>query len=1026
MAIPEKLSSLIQDIDKSFWNGDANLTLQFADFVQKLTEDPDMTLAQLGQAFSDSDTPGLVVSGISFTVDAGDALSFGESEGGFAVSIGLDAAAGAWLHLISVDGGIEHISDDVPGLKEILDSHTGIGDGESLVVLSFNGSIGVNVAGSGNFGSPITVGLEFGAGAGYQWFHCQPAVDTTKVLTAVGDAFGDTRLPQTSLPDVAERDKSITLRENEVISSRYLGFVNIGVTATWGWEFTGTKSYGVGALDLTTKLQVEAAARLSLSYALAGAFRVTVVPGREADWIRVMLDKDRQSSFEFGAGITVDAKLETEGLPSKDDSGLALIESVIGTSTPKILRDALRIAKLDPDALHDEIDGFLKELIGTWAGKGFDVLKEEFGEELEAILSKIRRIEDEIGQIDDRAISLYEKFLDKINFDDFVERVDAVLDAAADVGPDTLLDQINDPRMKQLLEMLTDELFGDLFVGLDRDRDNFIAKIREPFNKFKKLVTSDAKDAIREFIEAKLEALHITAIMEQVARFDTLEELEEEATDAIKELVGRLFDSTWEKLMADGRLGEVLAEIKQVADTFSDTLNKVHDYVEKALNYSGKLDISYAYQRVREQQQLIDIEIKVVSDGAPNDAGMALYAAAVDGDWQKVLRDENLDIVRVNSAAFSDVLMKKKTLKAHIFGWDYKSVSKLLTQLDTGIEIGPAGLMTVYTLKVVGETDVETGKRTTQMRYMLEVAGSLKGAFGPDAIRAEEIDANAALSSLQNNFQYNIEDELTSTDELADYFGIGVNLGMIDEGQLERLTDSINELRDEAGLDANDYGKVEVKYTVVFSGQALADALVHDFSGWVPCWDADRTAEVKRVDSNREALEALYVDRLIASDHFNRNSPSSYSVTILYRLGIFHSFPNVRENDWVGTRRLTIRSGGTQEEIAVDIPRVRVEWAEHHYFMNVWLAKELDEFRVSVSDGSIRAEDLERFMQEFIGRLQSIGRGGSAAQQALPFMLLDEMVKRANPGIEGARTALLDVTLYGTDGEPMHSILVHG
>ncbi len=83
MAIPEKLSSLIQDIDKSFWNGDANLTLQFADFVQKLTEDPDMTLAQLGQAFSDSDTPGLVVSGISFTVDAGDALGFGESEGGF-------------------------------------------------------------------------------------------------------------------------------------------------------------------------------------------------------------------------------------------------------------------------------------------------------------------------------------------------------------------------------------------------------------------------------------------------------------------------------------------------------------------------------------------------------------------------------------------------------------------------------------------------------------------------------------------------------------------------------------------------------------------------------------------------------------------------------------------------------------------------------------------------------------------------------------------------------------------------------
>ncbi len=94
--------------------------------------------------------------------------------------------------------------------------------------------------------------------------------------------------------------------------------------------------------------------------------------------------------------------------------------------------------------------------------------------------------------------------------------------------------------------------------------------------------------------------------------------------------------------------------------------------------------------------------------------------------------------------------------------------------------------------------------------------------------------------------------------------------------------------------------------------------------------------------------------------------------------------------------------------------------------MNAWLATKLDDFRKDVSDGSIKTDDLEDFMRDLTEKLKEIGEVEGTAQQALPFMLLDEMTKRANAGEESARTALLEITLYDTDGEPFHSIPVHG
>ena len=167
---------------------------------------------------------------------------------------------------------------------------------------------------------------------------------------------------------------------------------------------------------------------------------------------------------------------------------MSLFESVIGTTTPQVLRETIELAQFEPAEmlvkLRQRANGFTNELVTTWVGRGLD----EIEPELEPLLEKIRLIEQKIEPIDDRLIGLYEKFLDKIDFDEFVTLVDEVFDTAAAVGPGILLKRVRDPRMKQLLELLTEHVFADLFIAFDQQRDAIVAEIRKPYDDFKKLV----------------------------------------------------------------------------------------------------------------------------------------------------------------------------------------------------------------------------------------------------------------------------------------------------------------------------------------------------------------------------------------------------------------------------------------------------------------------------------------------------------------------------------------------------------
>ena len=118
---------------------------------------------------------------------------------------------------------------------------------------------------------------------------------------------------------------------------------------------------------------------------------------------------------------------------------------------------------------------------------------------------------------------------------------------------------------------------------------------------------------------------------------------------------------------------------------------------------------------------------------------------------------------------------------------------------------------------------------------------------------------------------------------------------------------------------------------------------------------------------------------------------------------------------------LTVK-GPDGTPLPVTIPPAAVEWARRHYFVNVALAKFLDGFRASLKTSTQQPiGTLEAFLTDLVANLMDAGKG---EQASLPFMMLDELVRRTSGPSPDARRALLEITLYDEKGKAANYIPV--
>ena len=281
---------------------------------------------------------------------------------------------------------------------------------------------------------------------------------------------------------------------------------------------------------------------------------------------------------------------------------------------------------------------------------------------------------------------------------------------------------------------------------------------------------ADTAQGIRKFIETRGKTLSLKSLFDELRQVDTVDELKARAGSAVGGLVERLTGSALDKLLASPQVKAIVKDVNEVAKKFDEVLRKINDVVTRAMNAQGRVALSSAYQLVREGDKLVDVQIHVDhTDAQLKTKAHEIYRQATRGRFEHVLKDENASLVTVAGAAFTDALKRVGTVKVNVFGWNYKEVNTLLSTLEANVKESPTGLVTVYNVGAKGES-TRTSSNTITLGYVFQVTGEVNGAFQADAaLRKQNVDAFKALTRMQSELDYAINDPLTSLDELRSY-----------------------------------------------------------------------------------------------------------------------------------------------------------------------------------------------------------------------------------------------------------------
>ena len=277
---------------------------------------------------------------------------------------------------------------------------------------------------------------------------------------------------------------------------------------------------------------------------------------------------------------------------------------------------------------------------------------------------------------------------------------------------------------------------------------------------------------------------------------------------------------------------------------------------------------------------------------------------------------------------------------------------------------------------------------------------------------------------------------MTSLDELQSYLSLANKLGVLDATKTSNLIGSVGELRRPANgappaLERGTLEGVRVSYTVGFSGEALARALTQDLTGRTIGWWGDKKGDFREpfdtpARNHKTAVKAIYAECFVRSLVLGRfQHRDDYAVASMFKTGWFVDLDDNPNALWPTPIHTLVEKRPDGEKIFVSISEQAKQWARFQYLTAAAIADFLDDFRQSLEKSRRQPlKNLEQFMTRLVENLQRAGQGD---QSSLPFLLLDELVRKTNPGAQDARRALLEVALMAKDeNEPVERIPIIG
>jgi hypothetical protein len=669
------------------------------------------------------------------------------------------------------------------------------------MVLAFDVGAAADAHVSGSFVyAPLTTTATIDAGADGGYTYSKAFGKAEPIKTVIPAFFRAMRLPEqlTEAPEAGE-----------AVSLRFGGYLRLGAEVAAGYELTGTKAFSLSQLALSERYRLAVVGKVGLSAGVAGRFVILVTAGDRPGWARVQIKRHRAADLKVAADVTVDFANELDGLPTDANEFLGAVLGVNGKSFLTLLQRVRELGTFETAAAG--IDGLAKQYIGELIGKGFDTLAAKTS--FEKLLARINKVVTSYESVEDRAVTLFDRYFDQLSvLTGFLDRL-AALEARE-------LDQLRGsltPTLFDILAQITDgDPLGFLVGAIDRQgqRIDSLPELKARAEAALALIRDDSHKEIRDAIAAAKKSFRIDALLREAAKVDSVDELKALATDKvglfISRLVGRSLDSSANLKVAFEELRQALAKL----DTFTVNLYRA---IREATNSAYQVALHAEYSRASERDALVDVLINLA---APQ--GQSLLQQAGRGDFHAVLTNPNTGIVRLREGVLTHRTWRKTAFKVNIVGWHlnymYEGFDRVITESEQRFVPSDQGILIRSTVTLEVERDRKRRDEEMHVNFLLRALGESADAVRGDGHTLEYLIE--ALTSLTAKYELAFTDVDTSQAEFGDYLAFAGELGLAGEGATLAALGPFLPRAANGG-----FGRVEASYDVRF-GEAAIGALL--------------------------------------------------------------------------------------------------------------------------------------------------------------------------------------------------------
>jgi hypothetical protein len=739
---------------------------------------------------------------IDFGAQGNQSFTFGVAGG---ITLGIQAGVSSHLYALWPSSSRDRAS--------ILADH-GLSDffatrhDQLVLVFVLEANAAANIAGSFRYSAlTANISLDAGGSVGYAYLHPYPAnTPADKMFT---DFIGSIRLPANLSSD---------LPVGEVIAFDFGGYLKFGASLSVGYEMKGAPDFSIGQLQLSEHYQYSVAGTLGINAQLAGQFSVEARAAVDdhqlpkPNWIRVMVQKKRSTSFQIAADAGVTATSDLQGLPDSADEFLG---ALLGTRVKNWLNMIAKIRELsDLNALKAELDDLGKQFVQEWIGKAFDALSQtEFAD----FLGQVQKVVDSYQNLDNSAITLFDRYFSKLDLLTAQLNKLAALTSWNDVkGP-------VDGELWQVLQQLTGgDPLGWILGKIEKKDSNgnltpvpSLTELQARVQQTLDLIKSDAHDEIRKVIAVAKSKFPLDGFIQQLSQIDSIAKLKGLADEKAEAFLERLLGTTIDQLK-NSELGKSFNRLHQALAAISSFETSVYAKFKDAVQQSLTFNLHAEYNRASESDALIDVEINISTP-----LGKSLLQAAGRGDFQDVLASFQPDVVHLNEGTLTHKVTRSSALAVNVLGWHagwhYQGMDSVITQTDQQIVTGKNGGLSVYSTVTLNKDRVRQRQdQKTMTNLLFRFIGESHRVLKFDPANQEYlIDAISAASAA---YTLSFSDQVTSRNQVQYYLSFADSFGLATQGATLQNLLPLLPLPDPK---KDDYGPIQVDYEVRFTDEGL-------------------------------------------------------------------------------------------------------------------------------------------------------------------------------------------------------------